>query len=240
MNILVTGKNGFIAKNVIHRLANKHNVMGVSHSDDDSLLESYCKNSDMIFHLAAVQRGVTEEEFFNGNVKYTKKLIYTLDRYNIKVPILFTTSIRIDDNESVFSKTKLEAEKLVRLYGKENSVKAYVYKLNNIFGEYGKENFNNVIATFCFNVVHHLPIVINNPAASLRFTYIQDLVDEFEYIVDTKPEISGRYLYPNIQYKKTLGEIVKILGDIVNGTEQKNEFEKKLSKTLDFYKSLCC
>lgn len=238
MNILVTGKNGFIAKNVIRRLGNQHNVMGISHSDGDDLLEKYCKDSDMIFHLAAVQRGDNNEDFVDGNVRYTKKIIDVLDKFNIKIPILFSTSVGIDDRSSVFSKTKLEAEKMVRSYGNRNNVNVYVYKLNHIFGEFGKENFNNVIATFCFNVAHKLPIVINDPAISLQFTYVQDLVDEFEYIVDTRYEVCEYYLYPNIRYQKTLGEVAKILGDIINGVVQNGEFEAKLSKTLCFYKTL--
>lgn len=235
MNILVTGKNGFIAKNVIEYFGDNHKILAVSH-EEDLLLKEYCKQCDLVFHLAAVQRSQFEEDFWTGNVEYTKKLLRYLCQTDKKVPIIFSTSVGID-HKSAFADTKLEAERLIREYGVEKDVPVYVFKLNHIFGKYGKPNFNNVIATFCYNIVHGIPLIVNNPAVMLNFTYIDDLMKDFSMCVDGTLQVKkNEYFYTTLQFKRSIGEVVMVLGNIVNDKEIQDDFDKKLFWTYLSYK----
>ena len=232
--ILVTGKNGFIAKNIIEYCTQrKYKVLSVSHSDDLVLLEEYCKQCDIVFHTAAVQRTSCSADFYEGNVEYTSKLINGLAKSDKKIQIFFTTSIGID-KPSDFATTKLEAEKMLRSFSEESNVELYVYKLNNIFGKYGKPNFNNVVATYCYNVANGLPLLVNDPSAMIPFTYVEDLMIDFENCLNGKVD-NNYYIKPSVIIKKTLGDVVKILGDIKNCTYANQDFEIKMKHTYDSY-----
>lgn len=237
MKILITGKNGFIARNAISYFKDRCEVLAISHEDRDDILNHACQNCDIVLHFAAVQRSEREEDFWSGNVEYTKKIVECLEKNVKKVPIIFSTSIGID-KPSVFATTKKIAEQLIRDYSKKQSVPVYVFKLNHIFGKWGKPDFNNVIATFCNNIVNSRPIVINNPATTLDFTYIDDLMADLDRFVMCDKrcmKVDDAYMETSIRYSRTLGEVVMSLGNALNGKEPKDEFEKKLFVTLDSY-----
>lgn len=239
MNILITGKNGFIAKNLIRKLENTHKVTSISHDDTDEYLDKCCSECDVIYHLAAVQRSNNEEDFISGNVLYTKKIIKILEKNQKYVPIVFTSSILVDkDKNSIFSRSKIEAEKILRAYGDKYHKNIIVFKLNNVFGEYGKPNFNNVVATFCYNIANSKPLQVNNPGVILPFTYIGDLMNDFENVlkkINVYNMTYSNYVKPSIVEFKTLGEIVKILGDAINEKKVFDSFSQKIYRTLYFY-----
>lgn len=232
---LITGKNGFLAKNVVTYFSGKYNCVTVSHTDDKSLSEA-CRNCDFVFHLAAVQRSENDVDFWTGNVEYTNLLIKALEANHNCVPVLFSTSIGID-KPSVFATTKLEAERLLREYSRKNNIPVYIFKLNNIFGRWGKPDFNNVIATFSNNIANKEPLVVNNPGTTLDFTYVEDLMKDFNMVLNSNSTNSKKedYLSTQIKYRKTLGEVIMSLGNAVNQRVPQDEFEAKLFKTLSFY-----
>lgn len=236
MNILITGKNGFIAKNLLETLSGQHNVMSISHNESEECLYRCCSKCDVIYHLAAVQRSENEEDFVNGNIIYTKKIIKAIEKSKNHVPVIFSSSTGIENN-NIFAKTKLEAEKILREYGKKYEKNIVVFKLNNIYGKYGKPDFNNVIATFCNNVARSRPILIHNPATILKLTYIDDLMKDFVYILNDIDNYNDRYdeyILPSNIIEKTLGDIVKTIGDVCNGKVY-DEFSERIQKTLMSY-----
>lgn len=233
MKILVTGKNGFIAKNVIEYFTEKnHEVLCVSHTDPDEVLEQYSKDCDFVFHLAAVQRSTKEQDFWEGNVKYTEKLISFLEKSKKVPPILFTTSTGID-TDSTFSITKKEAERRIREYGKNNDKPVYIYKLNHIFGKYGKPNFNNVVSTFCYNYMLDLPISVSDTDKIIYITYIDDLLNDFNKSLLKDKPCDEEYLKPSIIYKITLGGLLSTIKNIEN--EKDNELAEKLKSTCEYF-----
>lgn len=95
MNILITGAKGFIGKNLIAELKNikegRAKGYGVSQDmvlyeydidTDPSLLEEYCRNAGIVFHLAGVNRPKEQSEFMEGNFGFTSLLLDRLKRYD--------------------------------------------------------------------------------------------------------------------------------------------------------------
>ena len=76
MNILVTGCNGFIAKNLINHLENKnfYSVLKLKKKHSFFELKEKILKSDVIFHLAGVNRGNKSKHFLNNNYLLTKKI----------------------------------------------------------------------------------------------------------------------------------------------------------------------
>jgi len=90
MNILITGKNGFLAKDAIDFFSDENDIFPVSHIDSNFLLFEYYQKCDMVFHFAAVQRSDNDQDFVVGNIGYTQKLIDFLEKNMNYAPIMYS------------------------------------------------------------------------------------------------------------------------------------------------------
>ena len=76
MNILVTGADGFIGKNLVTRLHElpRFTVSTFVRGDSDEVLKNKLYDVDTIIHLAGENRPASEEGFQIGNVDLTDRL----------------------------------------------------------------------------------------------------------------------------------------------------------------------
>ncbi len=209
MKILITGSEGFIAKNLIEHLKRDENIELYLFSKKDSLniLKAYVQEVDFIFHLAGVNRPQSVEEFYEGNSNLTKVITDTLKDLGKNTPILLSSSTQAElDND--YGKSKLEAEELLLEYAKDSGAKVYIYRLPNVFGKWSKPNYNSVIATWCYNIANDLDIQVNSRDTVLNLVYIDDVVKSF--IGKLNSNNSG-YCKVKPVYKKSLGDIEELL-----------------------------
>ena len=62
--------------------------------------------------------------------------------------------------------------------------RAVIFRLKNVFGKWCRPNYNSVVATFCHNISHDLPITISDPNRELELVYIDDVVAAFLQVLD--------------------------------------------------------
>src|SRR5699024_6061409 len=169
-------------------------------------LDEYCQSADFVFHLAGVNRPETESEFVDGNIKLTEELLSLLKKHNNSCPVMISSSIQAEFNNP-YGKSKKTGEELVFEHGKETGAKVLIYRFPNVFGKWSRPNYNSVIATFCHNIAHDLPIQINNPAAELNLVYIDDLISELIDALNGQENKVNAYCEVDTVHKKTLQEI---------------------------------
>ena len=240
MNILITGSNGFVGKNLTEALKNIRDEKDKTRPnitvdelylyDIDTpkeVLEQACQKADFVFNLAGVNRPQTEEEFMQGNFHFGETLLDTLKKYNNTCPVMLSSSIqatlegRYANGE--YGKSKRAGEELFFKYSEETSAKVLVYRFPNLFGKWCRPNYNGAVATFCNNIANDLPITVNDPGVELELLYIDDLVTEmldalegsehhcgFEGINTVLCSV-GKYCAAPVTHKVTLGEIVELL-----------------------------
>ena len=240
MNILITGAAGFVGKNLsaaLHCLQNgtDRTRPGLSIGqiflyDKDSpasLLEEACQKADFVFNLAGVNRPKEQEEFMEGNFGFASTLLDTLKKYNNTCPVMLSSSIQATlvgrYAEGGYGLSKKAGEELFFRYGEETGAKVLVYRFPNLFGKWCRPNYNSVVATFCHNYAHDLPISVSDPAVELEMLYIDDLVTELLDALEGKEHHcefdglttvltdGGRYCAAPVSHKVTLGEIVSLL-----------------------------
>jgi UDP-2-acetamido-2,6-beta-L-arabino-hexul-4-ose reductase len=214
MKILVTGANGFVGKNLIAELKNRgfNHIFEFSRESDRSLLDTYTRECDFVFHLAGVNRPKDETEFMEGNLGFTAELLEQLKKHSNIAPVLITSSIQATQ-DNPYGKSKKAGEDLVFAHSKDTGAKALVYRLPNLFGKWSKPNYNTVVATYCHNIARGLDIQVNNPDAKLTLCYIDDVLDEFIKALDGKPTTQDNYCIVPVTHTINLGE----LADAIKG-----------------------
>lgn len=212
MQILVTGSNGFIGKNLLERLSRIEDVVVSTFNRKDNLetLDEKLKEADFIFHLAGINRPKNPKEFYQGNSDLTQYIVNATKKNAKNIPILMTSSTQAEfDND--YGKSKFEGEMALETYTQESGAVAYIYRLPNVFGKWSKPNYNTVIATWCNNITRDIPIQINDKNAELTLVYIDDVVDQFvKHIYENGQDSIVRAQVAPV-YKKTLGEINALL-----------------------------
>ncbi len=212
MKILITGSNGFIAKNLIEHLKRDESLELYLYSKKDSLniLEAYVNEVDFIFHLAGVNRPKNKKEFYEGNSFLTKIIVNILKKENKNTPILLSSSTQSQLNND-YGKSKLKAEHILLEYSKESKSNIYIYQLPNVFGKWSKPNYNSVISTWCYNITHNIDIQVNNEKHILNLVYIDDVIKSFIDNLKNNDRNKENYYDIDIVYSKSLREIKDLL-----------------------------
>ncbi|GAA3402020.1 NAD-dependent epimerase/dehydratase family protein [Paenibacillus hodogayensis] len=207
-NVLVTGANGFIGKNLIDRLKRLNVTINVFGSNDDlQTLEHHLIQADLVYHLAGVNRPEWEQSFTDVNAGLTEQIVSLLERHGRRTPVVLASSSQVAlDNP--YGKSKKSAEQSVLLYGNKMSAKSYIYRLPNVFGKWCRPNYNSVVATFCHNIARDLDISISDPERKLSLVYIDDVVEAFVSLIG-EIGLEGSAEYREIEriFEVTLGEL---------------------------------
>ena len=243
VNILVTGAEGFIGKNLIHRLRymDGMNILAYDIGSDPKDLAEYAQSADIVYHLAGINRPKREEEFMEGNRDFVRTVLDMLCRAgNTGAKIVVSSSIQAAlDNP--YGHSKKAGEELVAAFSAEHGNPAVIYRFPNVFGKWCRPNYNSAVATFCHNIARSLPITVNDPETVLNLVYIDDVVDELISCMDSCEHIRDGYGYVPCVYEKKLGDI----SDLIYSFEKtrhdlslpdfSDAFEKKLYSTYLSY-----
>jgi len=208
MNVLITGADGFIGRNL---QAHLREMEGISYTCFEKgmsmfVLEELLAGSDFVFHLAGVNRPEHDEELVQGNTNLTQELCDLASKLDKKLPILYTSSIQVEA-DNAYGKSKLAAENILQDYAKKTGAQVFNFRLANVFGKWARPNYNSAVATFCYNTVHDLPITIHDASAVIRLVYIDDVVASFIAVMQSQ-SISCEV---KPEYSITVGDLVKKL-----------------------------
>ena len=229
MNVLITGANGFVGRNLTQRLYALRDgrdrtrpalrideVLLYTRETAPETLAAYCRSADFVVHLAGVNRPQDPEEFTTGNTDLTRTLLAQLRQSGNRCPVLLASSIQASLTGryagSPYGQSKRAAEALLRAYSEQTGALGLIYRFPNLFGKWCRPNYNSVVATFCHNIARDMPITVSDPAAELELVYIDDLVDELLDAMEGHPhQADAGYFRVPVSHPVTLGEIVRLL-----------------------------
>lgn len=211
MKVLVTGSKGFIGKNLAAQLVVRGDfeILHYNRTSTAEDLRLAIEEADFICHMAGVNRPDDVGEFARINTGLTEKLCQAVQDSGRHVPIIFASSDHVERNNP-YGASKLAAEQILLKHSEKTGIPVYIFRLPRVFGKWCKPDYNSVVATFCYNIAHDLPIQIDDSPYPLSLVYIDDLVITFIRIMMGK-EVCGLYCEAQPLYMISLGELADLI-----------------------------
>lgn len=209
--ILVTGANGFMGKNLVTRLEeiDDFTVLPFVREDDAASLIDLVAQVDTVVHLAGENRPKDNAGFVEGNTLLTQVLCDAIRAEFVKngrkIRLIFASSTQAAlDNP--YGASKQAAEVLVQDLASDMGDAALIFRFPGVFGKWSRPNYNSVVATFCYNIARDLPIHVSDPSTTLKLVYIDDVVSEMIDIISV-PSADLHECRVEPEYVITLGEL---------------------------------
>lgn len=189
MKIGITGQEGFVGKHLYHTLGLfpdefQHVEFQRNFFENETDLDHFVSQCDVIVHLAAMNRHESQEVIYNTNVNLVEKLVASLERTNSKPHVLLSSSSQ-EERDNLYGKSKKEGRELLVNWAKKNEAVFTGLVIPNVFGPFGKPFYNSVIATFCHQVSHQETPKIEVDG-ELKLIYVAELVQEIITLIRTK------------------------------------------------------
>jgi UDP-2-acetamido-2,6-beta-L-arabino-hexul-4-ose reductase len=181
IKIGITGQNGFVGNHL-------YNTLGLTPEEYDRVefkkeffdnndhLDHFVNQCDVIVHLAAMNRHESQEFIFETNLNLVEKLVGSLKRVTSKAHVLFSSSLQ-EVSDNLYGKSKKQGRELLVDWANSSQGKFTGMIIPNVFGPFGKPNYNSFVATFCHKLTHNeLPIIDKD--GDVKLIYVEELVQE--------------------------------------------------------------
>ena len=137
-------------------------------------LQEFVSQCDVIVHLAAMNRHEDQQVIYNTNIKLVDSLIAACKSSAVQPHIIFSSSTQEERDNLYGQSKKLGKQKFIQ-WASVNGGQFTSLTIPNIFGPFGKPEYNSVVATFCHKVARNEePTILKD--AVIDLIYINDLV----------------------------------------------------------------
>lgn len=208
----ITGQNGFVGSHLYNTLGlapEKYERINFERDffDNAAKLDEFVGQCDVIIHLAAMNRHPNPEVIYENNIDLVKKLIASLEKTNSKAHVLFSSSSQ-EENDNLYGKSKKEGRELLSEWAAKNNGRFTGMIIPNVFGPFGKPNYNSFIATFCHKLTHGEQPVIDKDG-DVKLIYIGELIREIIDQIESE-ESNKLYEVPNTSVNKVSEVLQKL------------------------------
>jgi len=195
LTVGMTGASGFIGSSLAAALTTVPGIRLIRFRRKDpsglpapAAFRELVQESDVIYHLAGVNRG-TVDEILSGNIQFTSNLAEAARKWGkSSLRIIFISSMQVYRQPShgkglresspvepstIYGIAKHTAENLLRVSGRPLTI----LRASNTYGPGCRPRYNSVIATWCEMAVQGRPLSVDGDGSQKRdFVYIDDVV----------------------------------------------------------------
>lgn len=203
MKILITGSTGLLGTNLVERLRNNNDVVGISRRSGFDLLNKEATaqfiqrwQPEVVYHCAAnaaESRGqISPIDMTERNLNIFLNVL--IPSINAKVKrFIYTSSVAVygeaevpyseDDickPKDVYGVNKLACEQILKILSKVHNFEYTIFRPHNIYGPHQdmRNPYKNVVALFMRNIMEGNKITLYGEGKMRRaFSYVDDVVD---------------------------------------------------------------
>lgn len=177
----ITGQAGFVGNHLYNTLQLDDTITLIpferSFFGNKELLSNFVAKCDVIVHLAAMNRHDDPNVIYETNIDLVSQLIAACKEKAVKPHIIFSSSSQ-EEKDNLYGRSKKEGKEKFMQWAEEVGAKFTSLTIPNVFGPFGKPNYNSVVATFCHKIANNeMPTIINDSVVGL--IYINELVQIF-------------------------------------------------------------
>lgn len=154
----ITGQSGFVGTHLYNELGlYPDEFLRIPFQDgyfqDENKLRAFVRSCDVIVHLAAMNRHNDMQILYNTNICLVNQLISAMDVEKVTPYVLFSSSTQEERNNE-YGKSKREGRYLLEQWARVNNSCFTGMVVPNVYGPFGRPNYNSFIATFCYKLTH--------------------------------------------------------------------------------------
>lgn len=180
----ITGQPGFVGTHLFNALGLYPDEFERVPFEDvffqnDTELRQFVKQCDVIVHLAAMNRHPDPQVIYETNLKLVNQLIEAMGVEQVRPHVLFSSSTQ-EERDNEYGKSKREGRTLLEKWAQRNDASFTGMVVPNVYGPFGRPNYNSFIATFCYKLTHgETPQVLQD--SDVRLIYVGSLCN---HIID--------------------------------------------------------
>jgi len=246
LKVVITGQAGFIGTHLYNtlKLDSKFSVIDFEDNffQNQNKLEEIVKDVDVVVHLAAMNRHEDPQVIYDTNLLLVNQLISSCDNTASKPHILFSSSSQ-ESRDNLYGDSKLIGRELLEAWARKNNAIFTGMVIPNVFGPFGRPNYNSVVATFCHKVANNESPEIHVDS-EVKLIYVNKLVNTIITKIKNKesgPSSVERFVVPN-QYNVKVSRILQLINSfktdyLGNGVfpDLSDSFNKDLFNTFRTY-----
>ena len=212
----ITGQTGFVGTHLYNYLGLQPDVFERvpfedTFFDQEDLLRAFVKRCDVIVHLAAMNRHPDPVVIYDTNIWLVKRLISVMEHEGVTPYVLFSSSTQ-EERDNEYGKSKREGRVLLEKWARKNGASFTGMVVPNVYGPFGRPNYNSFIATFCYKLTHgEIPEVLQD--GSVRLIHVGSLCQHIFGKIQTR--LSGKTVIERDEipwdFEKKVSEILALL-----------------------------
>ena len=187
IKIGITGQTGFVGTHLFDTIGlYQDKFIRIPFQDElfrnDTQLQNFVNQCDVIVHLAAMNRHNDPEVIYNTNIGLVNQLIAACESTQSTPHILFSSSTQ-ENRDNLYGRSKKEGRKLLEQWADINKGQFTGLIIPNVYGPFGHPYYNSVVATFCHQITHNEQPRIEVDG-TLKLIYVGELVSQILEIVE--------------------------------------------------------
>lgn len=213
----ITGQPGFVGSHLYNELGLlSDSIVRIPFEDiffsDDVRLRSFVKQCDVIVHLAAMNRHPDSRVIYETNLRLVRQLIAAMEAEEVTPHVLFSSSTQEEyDNE--YGRSKREGRELFEAWAKHRNASFTGMVVPNVYGPFGRPDYNSFIATFCYKLTHgEQPEVLQDSSVKLIYagSLCRYIVGKIRTVHNSGITVIERDRVPH-DFEKRVTEILELL-----------------------------
>lgn len=244
LKIGITGQEGFVGKYLYNTLGLYPDTFERIHFDksffqSDNSLDIFVSKCDVIVHLAAMNRHTDAQVIYDTNIDLVKNLVSSLSRTKSTVHVLMSSSTQ-EEQDNLYGKSKKDGRILFENWANNSNGRFTGLIIPNVFGPFGRPNYNSVVATFCHKLtLNETPII--NVDSEMKLIYVGELVEEIIKSINNASTLTTTFTIPHTT-ECTVSNLLHLLQNYKEEYQDKgiipllnNSFEVNLFNTFRCY-----